>query len=79
MGVIQRFAVSSMVLGVLAMAGGASALAFESGGGTAPVSPAPERASISDVVSDVPSDSPEMLPDTGGPDAAVGWFAPRGR
>jgi hypothetical protein len=61
------------------MAGGASALAFESGGSTAPSSPAPEQTVTSDLASDVPSDAPEMLPDTGGPDAAVGWFAPSGR
>lgn len=88
MGVIQRFAVSSMVLGVLAIAGGASALAFEDGGGESPaIQPADQAAlssdlasDASDVSSDVISDEPsEVLPDTGGPDAARGWFAPNGR
>ncbi|MBA3744898.1 hypothetical protein [Sporichthya sp.] len=84
MGVIKQFAISSMVLGVLAMAGGASALAFDGGGGEFPaVQPADEPALPSDVRSDVPSDvrsdMPEVLPDTGGPSAAWDWFAPHGR
>lgn len=78
MGVIKRFAVGSIVLGVLAMAGGASALAFEDSGTKAPaVTPVEAPAQVdSDVESDVPA---EELPDTGGPAAVSGWFAPNGR
>lgn len=83
MGVIKRFAVSSMVLGVLAMAGGASALAFEGGTAESPaVQPVgePSRGLPSDVTSDVPSDVPsEVLPETGGPAGAWDWFTPHGR
>ncbi|WP_019876825.1 hypothetical protein [Sporichthya polymorpha] len=85
MGVIKRFAIGSTVLGVLALAGGASALAFD-GGSTAPGSrPASQQlqdrgGSASDaIVSDVPaaSDS-DVLPDTGGSDASARWFRPHG-
>ena len=80
MGVIQRFAVSSMVLGVLAMAGGASAIAFESGGESPAVQPAGQPAPSSDVSSDVPADNAsDVLPETGGSDASWNWFTPRGR
>jgi len=80
MGVIKRFAIWSMVLGTLAMAGGASALAFDGGGQQPAVQPADEPATSdvqSDVQSDVPSDVPsDLLPDTGGPSGAWSWVAP---
>ena len=85
LGVMRRFAVYSMVLGVLAMAGGASAFAFNgSSGGVPAVQPADEPAQASAVSSrvssDVPADVPaEVLPETGGPDAAWRWATPHGR
>ena len=82
MGVIQRFAISSMVLGTLAMLGGASALAFDQDSAATPGSSAPEQSDslVSDVPSDVPADLvSDVLPETGGPDAARGWIAPSGR
>ncbi|HUR73798.1 MAG TPA: hypothetical protein VMZ00_05945 [Sporichthya sp.] len=81
MGVIKRFAVSSMVLGVLAMAGGASAFAFNGSSTQAPaVRPADARALPLDLASDVPPDVPsEQLPDTGGSDSAWRWLTPHGR
>jgi hypothetical protein len=79
MGVIKRFAVSSIVLGVLALAGGASAFAFNGSSDESPAAPAQEQTtSASEVHSDVPSDVPG-LPETGGPAAASRWFAPHGR
>lgn len=87
MGVIKRFAVSSIVLGTLAIAGGASALAFEAGDGSPAVQPADRPADQFAPVSDVPADSPadasdvpaEELPETGGPDPVWGWIAPHAR
>lgn len=81
MGVIKRFAISSVVLGVLAIAGGASALAFEGESAESPaVQPVDGPAGTSETPSDVESDVPaEVLPDTGGPSGARGWVAPNGR
>lgn len=86
MGVIKRFAVGSIVLGTLAMLGGASALAFEDSAEQAPaqqsVRPV-EQPAESDVPAETPSDVPgEPLPETGGSiyDSEVwGWIAPQGR
>jgi hypothetical protein len=79
LGVMRRFAVYSMVLGVLAMAGGASAFAFNGSSGVPAVQPADEPADASAVSSDVPADVPtEVLPETGGPDAAWRWATPHG-
>ena len=86
MGVINRFAVGSIVLGTLAMLGGASALAFEDGAEQAPaeqrVQPA-AQATTSDVPAESPSDVPsEVLPETGGSISdsdAWRWVAPQGR
>jgi hypothetical protein len=83
MGVIKRFAIGSMVLGVLAIAGGTSALAFDGGSAKSPAvqpiqqSPVFSDAS-SDVRSDVPSDATEELPDTGGDSDAYRWMTPHG-
>lgn len=84
MGVIKRFAVGSMVLGVLAIAGGTSALALDGEGGkspaAAPLEEAPTFSQASDVPSDVPADDPsDVLPDTGGDSDASRWFSPNGR
>jgi hypothetical protein len=69
MGVIKRFAIWSMVLGTLAIAGGASALAFDGTGSsgstegtsapvlTEPVAAAPVETDDVPLVSDVPSDA----------------------
>lgn len=68
MGVIKRFAIWSMVLGTLAIAGGASALAFDGGGPgstegasapavTGPAAIAPVETDDVPLVSDVPSDA----------------------
>jgi hypothetical protein len=94
MGVIKRFAVGSIVLGSLAMLGGASALAFESGAEQAPaeqpVQPVQEP-TTSDVPAETPSAVPsatpsdvpsDVLPETGGSISdsdAWRWIAPQGR
>ncbi|GAA0637922.1 hypothetical protein GCM10009547_47910 [Sporichthya brevicatena] len=88
MGVIKRFAIGSTVLGVLALAGGASALAFDGGSSTGGNRPASQQlqdrgGSASDAVSgafesDVPSSDSDVLPDTGGSDASARWFRPHG-
>ncbi len=79
MGVIKRFAVGSMVLGVLAIAGGTSALAFDGAGSKSPaVQPANEPVEYSDASSDLTSDVPsEVLPDTGGDSDALRWATTR--
>lgn len=86
MGVIKRFAVGSIVLGTLAMLGGASALAFEDGAEQAPAerqAQPVEQPAESDVPAETPSDVPaEVLPETGGSiyDSDIwGWIAPQGR
>jgi hypothetical protein len=79
MGVIKRFAISSMVLGVLAIAGGTSALAFDgSSGQVQGVQRAEQPTQFSEASSDLTSDVPsEVLPDTGGDSDALRWATTR--
>jgi hypothetical protein len=67
MGVIKRFAIWSMVLGTLAMAGGASALAFGGGSGSGSGATVPLQVQ-SDPVGDVVPAAPV--------DNSAGWAAP---
>ena len=83
MGVIRQFAITSIALGTLALAGGASALAFEGGVDKPPAVQPADQPAVSDVPSDLPSDVPSdapsaKLPEAGGPSAVLEWLAPHG-